>query len=187
MRWKSDWKFVSEKCSSACLSSIEFVSGGVHTQRECVFLFMPKGSWPTNPHLKQSILSLFKSNPLLCLFVFPLLCRYDRFSMCKSIHQSYIPLEIEPFKQLFEWGMCLFNKSCFVFFFLVLFALLFFGFHFWVTLHQSNMLYSAMNTSPLSDTHDDDLQLFRKNRLYSIQPRQRKPRLSLTFTRKGTI
>ncbi|XP_031631411.1 cyclic nucleotide-gated cation channel subunit A isoform X2 [Contarinia nasturtii] len=46
---------------------------------------------------------------------------------------------------------------------------------------------SAMHASPMSDTVDDDLLLFRKNRLYSIQPRQRKPRLALTFTRKGTI
>lgn len=43
-----------------------------------------------------------------------------------------------------------------------------------------------MNTSPTSPSFDED-QLFRKNRLYSMQPKQKKPRLSLTFTRKGTI
>lgn len=47
-------------------------------------------------------------------------------------------------------------------------------------------LSSAMTISPTSPGFEDS-QLVRKTRLYSMQPKQRKSRQSLPFTRKGTI
>lgn len=58
-------------------------------------------------------------------------------------------------------------------------------FYFFVSILDFSAISTVSPTSP--EFEDNNNQLFRKTRLYSIQPRQRKPRSSLTFTRKGTI